>query len=78
MEYMKHGDLNSLILKDYLTEIHAKTITIQVLEGLKIMHENGFCHRDLKPQVRCLPSGSSLHKAKRRKRRTFSWSHYLL
>lgn len=50
MEYMKHGDLNSLILKDYLTEIHAKTITIQVLEGLKIMHENGFCHRDLKPQ----------------------------
>jgi serine/threonine protein kinase len=29
----------------------AKMITMQLLEGLDIMHEMGFSHRDLKPQV---------------------------
>ncbi|KAH8682605.1 hypothetical protein BX600DRAFT_492614 [Xylariales sp. PMI_506] len=32
-----------------LTEVKAREITSQLLEGLSLMHENGFVHRDLKP-----------------------------
>lgn len=51
MEYIKHGDLASLILERDMNESDAKIITTQLLGGLNVMHKNNFCHRDLKPQV---------------------------
>lgn len=53
MEYLSCGDLASLIFEQNMTESDAKTITRQLLEGLKVMHQKQFCHRDLKPEV-CL------------------------
>jgi serine/threonine protein kinase len=59
MEYMRGGDLEAnLLYFESLTE-HGlaipeediKEITSQILEGLKIMHAEGFAHRDLKPKV---------------------------
>jgi serine/threonine protein kinase len=35
-----------------LSKEEVKDITTQILEGVKIMHAEGFAHRDLKPQVR--------------------------
>jgi len=51
MEYLAHGDLSFFIEKG-IPEEEIKSITIQLLEGLVIMHENLFTHRDLKPAVR--------------------------
>jgi calcium/calmodulin-dependent protein kinase I len=51
MEYMEYGDLN-LYLEKPLPENEARYITLQVAEGLKLLHENGFAHRDLKPAVK--------------------------
>ncbi|TQW10191.1 protein kinase [Cordyceps javanica] len=48
MEYLEHGDLQRHLTRP-LPEHEAKLITSQILEGLKLMHENGFTHRDLKP-----------------------------
>lgn len=48
MEFLECGDLGSL-MKDELTESDVKSVTVQVLEGLKIMHRKNLCHRDLKP-----------------------------
>ncbi|PUU79625.1 kinase-like domain-containing protein [Tuber borchii] len=48
MEYFKEGDL----AKHIGTPLHQETvqnITKQILEGLKVMHEQGIAHRDLKP-----------------------------
>jgi serine/threonine protein kinase len=68
MEYIPLGDLeNNLqeLEKSKYTERHTggydggvlsskevKDVTTQILEGVKIMHAEGFAHRDLKPQVR--------------------------
>ena len=50
MEYIRHGDL-----RDYLEverpEREAEAITRQLLEGLLVIHQEGFAHRDLKPEV---------------------------
>jgi serine/threonine protein kinase len=51
MEYMEYGDLASH-LKRPLPENEAREITLQIAEGLKLLHENGFAHRDLKPAVK--------------------------
>ncbi|KAF4173939.1 hypothetical protein CNMCM8694_008423 [Aspergillus lentulus] len=32
-----------------IPETEARTITVQLLEGLRLMHDEGFAHRDLKP-----------------------------
>ncbi|KAJ5358988.1 Tetratricopeptide-like helical [Penicillium cataractarum] len=50
MEYFENGDLFAyLYQKPPLPEAEAKDITYQILDGLSMMHENGFAHRDLKP-----------------------------
>jgi len=60
MEYMPLGDLEHNIQEietspthtgSSLSEEDIQEITRQILEGLKIMHMEGFAHRDLKPQV---------------------------
>lgn len=48
MEYLELGDLQNYLTQP-LHESDARDVTSQVLEGLQIMHENGFVHRDLKP-----------------------------
>jgi calcium/calmodulin-dependent protein kinase I len=50
MEYLENGDLQRYLTKP-LPEPEARTITAQVLEGIKFMHENCFIHRDMKPGV---------------------------
>lgn len=49
MEYFPLGDLQRY-MDTQMPESQVKFIVSQLLEGLKIMHENQFTHRDLKPQ----------------------------
>jgi serine/threonine protein kinase len=53
MEYLHLGDLGTLLYttQQPLPEDDVQHITSQILEGLSLMHQNGFAHRDLKPQV---------------------------
>jgi serine/threonine protein kinase len=50
MEYLPLGDLSRHISGDF-KEHNIKDISLQLLEGLKLMHLKGFTHRGLKPQV---------------------------
>lgn len=54
MEYIQYGDLASRIRGSDMTESDARIIALQLVKGLKVMHDNNFCHRDLKPEVRAL------------------------
>ncbi|CAI7663088.1 unnamed protein product [Penicillium viridicatum] len=50
MEYLEQGDLQDYLLNNQpLSEFEAQAIMSQILEGLDLMHKNGFAHRDLKP-----------------------------
>jgi serine/threonine protein kinase len=49
MEYFPYGDLGSC-LDGPVPELEAQTIARQLLEGLKLVHNYGITHRDLKPQ----------------------------
>ncbi|KAJ5951483.1 Tetratricopeptide-like helical [Penicillium vulpinum] len=50
MEYLEFGDLFAYLhQKPPVPEEEAKEIAYQILDGLNMMHENGFAHRDLKP-----------------------------
>jgi serine/threonine protein kinase len=60
-EYMPLGNLEHNVqeiekslthTKSPLSEEEIQEITYQILEGLKIIHAEGFAHHDLKPQVR--------------------------
>jgi calcium/calmodulin-dependent protein kinase I len=53
MEYFPRGDLQSYInnMPRPLAEQEVSQVAYQIAEGLKIMHENGFVHRDIKPAV---------------------------
>lgn len=53
MEYFPSGTLDLYMTTD-LREVDAQSISLQLLEGLKIIHEEGFTHRDLKPQVNAI------------------------
>lgn len=50
MEYVELGDLSKYI-GEAITEIDAVEVANDLLFGLKVMHSEGFTHRDLKPQV---------------------------
>lgn len=53
LDYLPLGDLQTFVEKHGpLAEQDAHQIVSQVLHGLGIMHEAGFAHRDVKPQVR--------------------------
>ena len=49
MEYFPLGDLERYMDR-HLSKFQVKVIIRQLLEGLCIMHQNEFTHRDLKPQ----------------------------
>ncbi|PUU79036.1 kinase-like domain-containing protein [Tuber borchii] len=49
MEYLKEGDLSKHIGLPLLQET-VQRISTQILEGLKVMHQQGIAHRDLKPE----------------------------
>lgn len=51
MEYIQYGDLSEYIKVSGRAKAEAKEITRQILKGLEILHGEGICHRDLKPQV---------------------------
>lgn len=50
MEYLALGDLSQYIITA-ISEEETKQIANDLLQELKIMHAEGFTHRDLKPQV---------------------------
>jgi serine/threonine protein kinase len=50
-----YGDLSRYI-KDPAMKHNARYITMQLLEGIRSLHMNNICHRDLKPQVSFQPS----------------------
>ena len=55
MEYFVLGDLDRQIHGGVaLSEQDAQDITTQILEGIRVMHQNRISHRDLKPGVRPL------------------------
>ncbi|KAJ5355481.1 Tetratricopeptide-like helical [Penicillium cataractarum] len=53
MEYLELGDRFTYLYRQPpgppLQETEAKEITYQILDGMNMMHDNGFAHRDLKP-----------------------------
>lgn len=58
MEYLERGDPLTYLEKSRLPFLEAepKEIAFQILEGLDMMHQIRFAHRDLKPNVRSLNS----------------------
>jgi calcium/calmodulin-dependent protein kinase I len=62
MEYVPYGDLEDNIPPEGepINELEIREITSQVLNGLKIMHQEGFVHRDLKPKVSNFKAQSAL------------------
>ena len=50
MEYLPEGDLTKHVGSP-LPQNTVQPISKQILEGLKVMHQKGIAHRDLKPAV---------------------------
>ncbi|MCJ1403823.1 hypothetical protein MMC11_007046 [Xylographa trunciseda] len=53
MEYLGRGDLSKYIIMG-LDEIEAREVMENITHGLRVMHQEGFTHRDIKPQVTML------------------------
>lgn len=51
MEYLPLGDLSKYIPTSDISEQNAKHIASDILEALQFIHDEGFTHRDIKPQV---------------------------
>lgn len=51
MEYFPLGDLEHHMSIHSITELATKDITVDLLKAVKLMHAEGFTHRDIKPQV---------------------------
>lgn len=52
MEYVEKGDLRGYLRRrPALPERDVKEIAFQILDGLNMMHDKKFAHRDLKPEV---------------------------
>ena len=76
MEYISHGHLRNYMEEEERSESEAKAVTRQLLEGLFVIHQENFAHRDLKPEVR--PSSSSWCSRPANKRYRISlWSLHL-
>jgi serine/threonine protein kinase len=62
MEYVPYGDLEDNIPPkgEPINELEIREIASQILKGLKIMHQEGFVHRDLKPKVSNFKAQSAL------------------
>ena len=60
MEYLPNGDLHKHLTSP-LPEEAGQRIIFQILEGLQIMHNKGFAHRDLKPAVSLAVSLSAIN-----------------
>ena len=65
MEYLKEGDLTKHIGIP-LPQETVQDISRQILEGLKLMHQEGIAHRDIKPAVLSLPPNTWLTTSYRR------------
>ena len=63
MEYISQGNLRHYLEVEERSESEARDITRQLLGGLSVIHEEGFAHRDLKPEVKPPPSSLSLSKS---------------
>lgn len=77
MEYPEIGDLFTYLYhKPSLPEDEAKEIAYQILDGLNMMHENGFSHRNLKPAAGSLIS-VEMRSFTKQMTRIYSSSHTL-
>ena len=59
MEYFKEGNLSKHMGTRPL-QATVQNISKQILEGLRVIHQQGIAHRDLKPAVWFLPPESLL------------------
>ena len=61
MEYLPEGDLTKHISTlAPLPQETVKKMTKQILKGLRVMHQEGITHRDIKPAVLSLLLNTSL------------------
>ncbi len=60
-EYYSGGDLRYQINRKFLTETKSKFLISNLIIGLEYLHNNGFVHRNLKPDNLLLDSNGYLH-----------------